>query len=111
MCTGSSSQTTPPSNTNPLSNTKTNHEGSSQTTGLFTPSVSDLDTPSHTSSCLLKTAVAMVSTPNVTMKGNIIFDEGAQRLFISQELATKLNLQPYGKDKIGLAQDHPHTEI
>ena len=37
------------------------------------------------------------------MEGNIIFDEGAQRSFITQELAAKLNLQPYGKDKINLA--------
>ena len=44
----------------------------------------------------------MVSTPNVTLKGNIIFDEGAQRSFITQDLATKLNLQPYGKDNICL---------
>ena len=80
-----------------------NYEGSSQTTRLFTPSVSELSPPSQTSSCLLKTAVAMVSTSNVTMEGNIIFDEGAQRSFITQELAKKLNLQPYGKDKISLA--------
>ena len=63
LCTGSGSQTTPPNNT------KNIPEGSSQATGLFTPLVS----PSQTRSCLLKTAVAMVSTPNVTMEGNIIF--------------------------------------
>lgn len=41
----------------------------------------------------------MVSTANVMIEGNIIFDEGAKRSFITQ----KLNLQPYGKDKISLA--------
>ena len=97
LCTGSGSQSTPPSNT------KNNPEGSSQTTGLFTPSVPESGHPSQTSSCLLKTAVAMVSTPNVTMEGNIIFGEGAQRSFITQDLATKLHLQPHGKDNICLA--------
>ena len=101
LCTGSSSQTTTGSRNSP-SNAKTN-ENSSQTMGLITPSVSELISPSQASSCLLKTAVATVSTPNVTMEGNIIFDEGAQRSFITQELAAKLNLQPYGKDNINLA--------
>ena len=37
------------------------------------------------------------------MEGNIIFDDRAQRSFITQGLATKLNLQAYGKDNICLA--------
>ena len=87
----------------PPSNTKNNLEGSSQTAGLFTPSFSKSGPPVQTSPCLLKTAVAMVSTLNVTMEGNIIFDDHAQRSFVTQDLATKLNLQPYGKDNICLA--------
>ena len=86
LCTGSGSQSTQPSNT------KNNPEGSSQTTGLFIPSFSKSGPPSQTNSCLLETAVAMVSTSNVTMEGNLIFDEGAQRSFITQDLATNLNL-------------------
>ena len=44
----------------------------------------------------------MVSTPDVTMEGNISFGEDAQRSFITQEMATKLNLKPRGKDNISL---------
>ena len=101
LCTGSSSQTAMGSTNSPI-NAKAN-EHSSQTTGLLTPSISELNSPSQASSCLLKTPVAKVSIPNVTMEGNIIFDEGAQRSFITQELAAKLNLQPHGKDNISLA--------
>ena len=92
-----STQTTPTSDTNSPGN-------SVPTTELFTPTVSE-SSPLQlkTSSCLLKTAIAMVSTSNVTMEGNIIFDEGAQRSFITEEMATKLNLKPSGKDNISLA--------
>ena len=88
-------------------NTKGDDKGTGQTTTtteLFTPTVSVSSSPPlQSSSCLLKTAIAMVSTPDVTMEGNIIFDEGAQRSFITQEMATKLNLKPCGKDNISLA--------
>ena len=45
----------------------------------------------------------MVSTPDATIEANIIFDEGAQRSFVTQEMATKLNLKPSGKGNISLA--------
>ena len=65
LCTGSSSQTATGSTNSPI-NAKAN-EHSSQKTELFTPTVSELNSPSQASSCLLKTAVAMVSTPDVTI--------------------------------------------
>ena len=56
------------------------------------------------SSCLLKTAIAMVgSSAGISLEGNILFDEGAQRSFISQDMAAKLNLQPTNKENISLA--------
>ena len=56
------------------------------------------------SSCLLKTAIAMVgSSAGISLEGNILFDEGAQRSFISQDMAAKLNLQPTNKESISLA--------
>ena len=38
-----------------------------------------------------------------SFKANMLFDEGAQRSFISEEMATKLNLQPSKKENISLA--------
>ena len=51
----------------------------------------------------LKTAIATISSSDISLEGNILFDEGAQRSFISQEMATKLNLQPNSKESISLA--------
>ena len=66
--------------------------GTGQTTTiteLFTPTISVSNSPLLQAADLLKTAIAMVSTPDVTMEGNIITDEGAQRSFITKEMATK----------------------
>ena len=43
-----------------------------------------------TSVCLLKTAIANVSAGQTTVEGHILIDEGAQRSFITQELADQL---------------------
>ena len=59
--------------------------------------------PKQAGACLLKTAIATVSSTDTSLEGNILFDEGAQRSFISQEMATKLNLQPNNKESISLA--------
>ena len=47
--------------------------------------------------------ITTISSSDISLEGNILFDEGAQRSFISQEMATKLNLQPNNKDSISLA--------
>ena len=50
--------------------------------------------PSHTkrnSVCLLKTAIATVTRSTTA---NLLFDEGSQRSFITQDLASSLALQP-----------------
>ena len=44
--------------------------------------------------CLLKTAIAPLQANDIQLNGNILFDEGSQRSFISREMATKLRLQP-----------------
>ncbi|KAH3770191.1 hypothetical protein DPMN_171474 [Dreissena polymorpha] len=43
---------------------------------------------------LLKTAQATVSSYFNDAEANILFDEGAQRSFITKELAEKLNIVP-----------------
>ena len=68
-------------------------------TAMNTASLSAL----HTSICLLKTAIADVSGGSSTVEGHILFDEGAQRSFITQELADKLQLQPTRHENISVS--------
>ena len=55
------------------------------------------------SKCLLKTAVATIATPTTQATAYILFDEGLQRSFILQSLATKMGLKPYKTDKVFLS--------
>ena len=64
-----------------------------QTSGYTTMASAPLST-FHTSVCLLKTAIAEVSSYTTIAEGHILFDEGAQRSFITQQLADELHLQP-----------------
>ncbi|XP_053373003.1 uncharacterized protein LOC128546473 [Mercenaria mercenaria] len=52
---------------------------------------------------LLKTAVAQVCTSSVSIETNILFDEGAQRSFITEVLAEKLHLPQTGSEVVHLA--------
>ena len=53
--------------------------------------------------CLLKTAIANVSTGKTTVEGHILFDEGAQRSFITQELTNQLKLQPFKYENVSVS--------
>ena len=53
--------------------------------------------------CLLKTAIANVSAGETTVEGHILFDEGAQRSFITQELTNQLQLQPTHHENISVS--------
>ena len=63
---------------------------------------------SYTSVCLLKTAITDISAGPTTVEGHILFDEGAQRSFITQELADKLQLQPTGHENITVSSFGEH---
>ena len=52
---------------------------------------------------LLKTAVAKVTVEIYTVDANILFDEGAQRSFVTRDLANKLQLQTSGTEEVQLA--------
>ncbi|VDI39961.1 Hypothetical predicted protein [Mytilus galloprovincialis] len=56
----------------------------------------------ETSTFLLKTAEAQVMAVNNTAEANILFDEGAQRSFITAELATKLNVQKEESENLNI---------
>ena len=59
---------------------------------------------------LLKTAIADVTSQRLTTNANILFDEGAQRSFITQQLADKLELRRDGSDLISLATFESETK-
>ena len=71
------------------------------TAGLLTPT-SCCETP-QSMTCLLKTAVAPVIAGNVKTQANILFDEGAQRSFISEEMASELQITPTSTADIAVA--------
>ena len=56
-----------------------------------------------TTTCLLKTAIATVSAGGGYTKPNILFDEGAQRSFVSQKLSTLLKLHPHNTENIRIS--------
>ena len=87
---------TVPQNTTTASHTVTarTHNEAADTTSLSALS---------TSVCLLKTAIANVSAGETTVEGHILFDEGAQRSFITQELANQLQLQPSKHENISVS--------
>ena len=62
------------------------------TAGLLTP-MSHRKAPQNTT-CLLKTAVAPIIAGNTKSQANILFDKGAQRSFISAEMANELQITP-----------------
>ena len=53
--------------------------------------------------CLLKTAIAPIIAGDVRKQANILFDEGAQRSFISAEMAAELNIIPTTTEGLALA--------
>ena len=65
----------------------------------------------HSSKCppttntisLLKTAIAPISSEGLRIQGHILFDDGSQRSFITEEVAIKLNLKPTNSEHIAVA--------
>ena len=53
--------------------------------------------------CLLKTAVATVTSLTSETEVNILFDEGSQRSFLTQDMADVLSLKPHHKENISLS--------
>ncbi|VDI36135.1 Hypothetical predicted protein [Mytilus galloprovincialis] len=61
-------------------------------------------TSSVRSQVLLKTAIAPITYDKTHFNtANILFDEGAQRSFITQEMADLLNLRPHRKEAITIS--------
>ncbi|CAC5419883.1 unnamed protein product [Mytilus coruscus] len=64
----------------------------------------DSSTSSGRSQVLLKTAIAPITYDKTQFTStNILFDEGAQRSFITKEMANLLNLRPHKKEAITIS--------
>ena len=94
-----------------------NHSGASTdvppvpvttTANLLTSTLESSHLHSNTT-CLLKTAVAPVIAGHIRRRANILFDEGAQRSFISAEMAARLYLQPTTTQIMALASFGANT--
>ena len=72
------------------------------TTAQFLSAASCSEAPQNPT-CLLKTAVAPIVAGNLKTQANILFDEGAQRSFISAEMASELQLSPTSTLDISVA--------
>ena len=61
--------------------------------------------PTTSTNSLLKTAVhvAPISSEGLRIQGNILFDDGSRRLFITEEVAIKLNLKHTNSEHIAVA--------
>lgn len=114
LCNTSASNT-PPSNNNMPPSTS-NPPPESKTTTTVTTTLASTDSQASVlfnpsgSICLLKTAVATVSTNKSSATANILFDEGAQRSFISQTLADALQLNPSRQENVCLSSFGAETK-
>ena len=97
--TTSTDQATPPTVTTTAQTIRATTQSQDTRTTAATTSLSAIST----SVCLLKTAIANVSAGQTTVEGHILFDEGAQRSFITQELADQLQLQPNNYEHISVS--------
>ena len=59
--------------------------------------------PTASSICLLKTAVAQVNERGVHVEANILFDEGAQRSFITEQLVNTLRISPHTTENVSIS--------
>ena len=63
---------------------------------IFVPtqSVGSYTTAKRSPECLLKTAIGLVRVGSTRISANILFDEGAQRSFVTETLAAQLGANP-----------------
>ena len=70
----------------------------------FTPvTTHSIQCPPTSSISLLKTAIALISAEGLQLQGNILFDEGSQCSFITEDTAKQLHLKPTNTEHIAVA--------
>ena len=97
--TTSTDHVTPPTVTTTAQTVSTITQSEDTPTAASTTSLSVIST----SVSLLKTTTANVSAGQTTVEGHILFDEGTQRSFITQELANQLQLKLINHKQISVS--------
>ena len=93
-----SSQTLP-SMLNPTSNSFT----PVQSNGNYTTATQHLCDIKSSPQCLLKTTIALIRVRDNRVPTNILLDEGAQRSFVTETLATQLGAFPHRKETLSIS--------
>ena len=114
LCNGGT--TTKPSSSSsssPATNvTQTTQVDLAQTGAYVIPAVNHT---AQTSICLLKTAITPVHSGTAKTTANILFDEGAQHSFISEQLAKTLQISPTTTEQVALSSfvttSHSHQQL
>ncbi|XP_065896204.1 uncharacterized protein [Dysidea avara] len=88
--------------TTPVAKTTSVTKEGSFSTVVSQPVTTSLHLASN-QTCLLKTAVATISTGGVCVESNILFDEGSQRSFLAKGLADCLQVQPHDTVELSLS--------
>ena len=57
----------------------------------------------NTGPVLLKTAIATVASKSYACEANVLFDEGSQSSFITEDVAKKLQLESHGKESLSIS--------
>ena len=97
LCNGG--KTTKPASSPVTSDTQTVQGDSTQASAYVIPTANQ----NATSICLLKTAIAPIQSDTMKCTANILFDEGAQRSFITEQLARALQIIPTITEKVALS--------
>ena len=61
--------------------------------------------------CLLKTAIALVRVGNKRISANVLFDEGAQRSFVTETLAAQPGASPHHKESLAISSFGGSTSL
>ena len=97
-----------PGTSNASNGTPGSGQNTNITTTLTTLSSNQSTVIPHTDRvCLLKTAIATMSSTHSEAETNILFDEGLQRSFLTRDLADILSLQSTRKEDIHLEPRPP----
>jgi len=92
----------PPSTLNPASSSFVPPQQTQQIGGFTTATQFFLDTR-HSPQCLLKTAITLVRVGDTHVSANVLFDEGAQRTFVTETLAAQLGANPHHTESLSIS--------
>ena len=82
-----------------------------QSVGSYTTAAQFFIDAKRSPECLLKTAIALVRVGNTRISANTLFDEGAQRSFVTETLAAQLGANPHHTECLSISSFGGSTTI